>query len=79
MPDGYETELLFGTEDNDLEDGPIEIYSMPAVLASVNKKDESIFTPEEWVDILEKVEKGEILFFETRTEELAYFNGRTSN
>ena len=53
------------------------VESAEAVLVSVNRNDENRYTPEEWADILEKVEKGEILFFETREEEVGYFYGKT--
>jgi len=80
LPDGYyDTEVLSGAEDYSWEDGPIEANSMPGILAAVNRNDENRFTPEEWADILEKVENGEILFFETLEEEVAFFHGRPSN
>ena len=79
MPDGYESEALLGADDYSWEDGPIETDSAPGILAAVNRNDENKFTPEEWADILEKVEKGEILFFETLEEEVAYFHGGTSD
>jgi len=79
VPDGYKSEVVLGADDNSLEDGPIDVDSMPGVLVAVNRNDENNFTPEEWADILEKIEKGEILFFETREEELDYFSWRSLN
>jgi len=48
------------------------------VLVAVNRNDESKYTPEQWADILNKIEKGEILFFETLEDEVEYFHGRAS-
>ena len=39
----------------------------------MNRGDEHKFTPEEWAEILKKVEAGEILFFETAEEERAFW------
>ena len=79
LPDGYDSEDSLGAEDYGLEDGPIEADSTEGVLAAVNQNDENKYTPEEWADILEKVEKGEILFFNTLEEEDAYFQETTSD
>jgi len=78
-PDGYKSENLVGAKDNNLEDGPIEEDSAVGVLVAVNRNDENKYTPEQWADILEKVKKGEILFFETLAEEVEYFHERTIN
>jgi hypothetical protein len=75
LPDGYyESKDLLGAEDDNWEEAPIEVDSMQAVLVAVNQNDENRFTPEEWADILEKVETGEILFFDTLEEEVKYFH-----
>lgn len=47
-------------------------------MIAVNRNDEKRFTADQWADILEKVKNGEILFFETPEEELAYFHGNRS-
>ncbi len=41
-------------------DGTIPIYTGQETLISVNLSDESKFTPEQWQDILKKIESGEI-------------------
>ena len=55
------------------EAGPQDDESTPDGLISVNRGDEHKFTPEEWAEILKKVEAGEILFFETVEEEMAFW------
>lgn len=40
--------------------GPISIDSAPATLISVKLSDERKFSPEEWQDILKKIERGEV-------------------
>ena len=55
------------------ETGPQATDSTLGGLASVNRGDESKFTPEEWAEILKKVEAGEILLFETAEEERAFW------
>lgn len=76
LPDGHNAQLLSADESYNQEDGPREVDSSLGTLFSVNRNDESKFTAEEWADILEKVEKGEILFFETLEEETAYFHNK---
>lgn len=58
--------------------GPIVEDSTAEILIAVNASDEDKFTSEEWAAIMQKVEKGEILFFETYEEELEYFHGESS-
>ena len=70
LPNGNNDQLLSADESYNRADGPREIDSSMGVFVSVNRNDESKFTAEEWADILGKVEKGEILFFETLEEEL---------
>ena len=53
--------------------GPQDSNSTLGGLGSVNRGDEHKFTPEEWTEILKKVEAGEILFFETLEEERAFW------
>lgn len=69
LPDG-QTQT---SERNNEENGPQDTDSTLGSLVSVNRGDESKFTPEEWAEILKKVEAGEILFFETAEEERAFF------
>ena len=69
LPDG-QTQT---TERNNEENGPQDTDSTLGSLVSVNRGDESKFTPEEWAEILKKAEAGEILFFETAEEERAFF------
>ena len=69
LPDG-QTPV---SERNSEEAGPQENESTPDGLISVNRGDEHKFTPEEWAEILKKVEAGEILFFETAEEERAFW------
>lgn len=57
---------------NNREDGPLDEDSGTGELFSVNRGDESKFTPEEWKEILQKAEDGEILLFDTLADELAY-------
>lgn len=57
---------------NNREDGPLNEDSSTGELFSVNRSDESKFTPEEWEEILQKVEDGEILLFDTLEDEVAY-------
>ena len=45
----------------------------------MNRGDEDKFTPEEWADILKKVESGEVMLFENMEEEIAYFNDRKND
>lgn len=59
---------------NNEETGPHDNESTPSGLISVNRGDESKFTPEEWAEILKKVEAGEILLFETAKEERAFWD-----
>lgn len=59
------------------ETGPQATDSTLGGLASVNRGDESKFTPEEWAEILKKVEAGEILLFETAEEERSFGRMRT--
>ena len=61
------------SERNSEEAGPQENEGTPDGLISVNRGDEHKFTPEEWAEILKKVEAGEILFFETAEEERAFW------
>lgn len=51
---------------------PTHEHETPGILVSVNKNDEDRYTPEQWSDIMEKVEAGEILFFDTLEDEIAY-------
>ena len=76
VPDGYKSEVLTGTE-NIPNNRPYEVDSVPEVLAAVNRSDENRYSPEEWATILEKVAKGEILFFETHEEEVEYFQAKS--
>jgi beta-lactamase regulating signal transducer with metallopeptidase domain len=75
LPDGFTSPVLLETDNDGGIGGPIEVDSMSAEIVSVNRNDEDKFSPEEWADILKKVDKGEILFFETREEEVEYFHG----
>ena len=61
------------------ENGPIEVDSNAEILVSVNRNDERRYTADEWANILEKVEKGEILIFETLEDEVKYHHGALSN
>ena len=54
--------------------GPQDSNSTLGGLGSVNRGDEHKFTPEEWAEILKKVEAGEILLFETAEEERAFWD-----
>lgn len=72
VPEGCAVELT--NEPNNQDSGPNEVDSSPCELVSVNKDDESKFTAEEWEKILSKVKSGDILFFDTREEEIAYFS-----
>ena len=47
-------------------------HDTAGTLISVNRSDEDRYTPEQWAEILEKVEAGEILLFDTLEDELAY-------
>jgi beta-lactamase regulating signal transducer with metallopeptidase domain len=78
FPDGYESQDIAPAEDYNWETGPQEEDSNVGTLVAVNRNDEGKFTTEEWQDILERVEKGEILFFETIEEETEYFHGASS-
>ena len=69
LPDG-QTPV---SERNSEEAGPQDTNSTVGGLGSVNRGDEHKFTPEEWAEILKKVEAGEILFFETAEEERAFW------
>ena len=69
LPDG-QTPV---SERNNGEAGPQDTNSTVGGLGSVNRGDEHKFTPEEWAEILKKVEAGEILFFETAEEERAFW------
>lgn len=71
LPDGYNN--LSSSNDSE-KDKPHEENSDLGTLVAVNRDDENKFSSEEWTDILEKVERGEILFFETLEEEIAYFH-----
>lgn len=57
---------------NNREAGPLNEDSSAEELFSVNRGDESKFTPAEWEEILQKVENGEILLFDTLEDELTY-------
>ena len=72
LPDGYVTDL--SNDPNNQETGPTDVDSSLGELVAVNKSDESKFTAEEWEEILVKVESGDILFFDTRGEEVEYFS-----
>ena len=61
------------SERNNKEAGLQDTDSALGGLASVNRGDEGKFTPEEWAEILKKVEAGEILLFETAEEERAFW------
>lgn len=74
-PDGYIAQPLSTDEIYNQEDGPRDVDSTVGVLTAVNRNDKNKFTAEEWADILERVKTGEILFFETLEEEVAYFHG----
>ena len=63
-----------GTPKNNCESGPQDIDSPAATLRSVNRNDRDKFSEEEWEGILEQVETGAILFFETLEDEIAYFH-----
>lgn len=69
LPDGQTQTSQRSNE----EAGPQDDESTPDGLISVNRGDEHKFTPEEWAEILKKVEAGEILFFETVEEEMAFW------
>lgn len=60
------------TQQNNKEDRALDEDSIAGKLISVNCGDESIFTPEEWKEILQKVENGEVLLFDTLEDEMAY-------
>lgn len=75
VPDGYIALSLSTDEICIQKDGPRDTDSAVGVLTAVNRNDENKFTAEEWADILERVKTGEILFFETLEEEVAYFHG----
>lgn len=64
---------LPASEGSNQEAGPQDTDSALGGLASVNRGDERKFTPEEWAEILKKVEAGEILLFETTEEERAFW------
>ena len=64
---------LPASEGSNQEAGPQDTDSALGGLASVNRGDERKFTPEEWAEILKKVEAGEILLFETAEEERAFW------
>lgn len=74
VPDGYVTDL--SNEPTNQETGLSDVDSSLGKLVAVNKSDESKFTAEEWEEILLKVESGDILFFDTREEEVEYFSHR---
>ena len=69
LPSGQPT----ASEGSNQEAGPQDTDSTLGGLASVNRGDERKFTPEEWAEILKKVEAGEILLFETTEEERAFW------
>lgn len=46
--------------------------SQPSQLLAVRRDDEANYAPEEWAEILRQVEQGEVQFFDTREQELAY-------
>jgi len=69
LPSGQPT----ASEGSNHEAGPQDTDSDLGGLASVNRGDERKFTPEEWAEILKKVEAGEILLFETAEEERAFW------
>ena len=70
LPDGQTPVSQRGNE----EAGPHANESTPSALLSVNRGDESKFTPEKWAEILKEVEAGEVLFFETAEEERAFWD-----
>ena len=70
LPSGQPT----ASEGSNQEAGPQDTDSALGGLASVNRGDERKFTPEEWAEILKKVEAGEILLFETAEEERAFWD-----
>lgn len=59
-------------QQNNKESGPLNEDSISGEFFSVNRGDESKFTPEEWKEILQEVEDGKILLFDTLEDELAY-------
>ena len=67
------------SERNNGETGPHDNESTPSGLISVNRGDESKFTPEEWAEILKGVEAGKVLIFETAEEERAGFDDEDNN
>ena len=69
LPSGQPT----ASEGSNQEAGLQDTDSTLGGLASVNRGDERKFTPEEWAEILKKVEAGEILLFETAEEERAFW------
>ena len=70
LPDGQTPVSQRGNE----EAGPHANESTPSALLSVNRGDESKFTPEKWAEILKMVEAGEVLFFETVEDEMAFWD-----
>lgn len=70
LPDGQAP----ASERNNGETGPHDNESTPSGLISVNRGDESKFTPEKWAEILKGVEAGKVLFFETAEEERAFWD-----
>ena len=74
VPGNSELNEYSPPENYNWEDGTIEVDSSAGILMSVNRNDEGRFTAEEWADILEKVENGEILLFETLEDEVEYYH-----
>lgn len=56
-----------------------EHESVAGTLVSVNLGDEDKFTPEQWAEILEKVEAGEVMLFDTLEDEIAYFDSQEND
>lgn len=57
-------------QQNNKENGPFNEDSASGEVFSVNYGDESKFTPEEWKEILQEVEDGKVLLFDTLEDEL---------
>ena len=58
------------------EAGPQNEDSEFGWIRAVNRGDEDKFTPEEWEDILKKVEAGEVMLFDSLEEETTYFHSQ---
>lgn len=55
-------------------DQMISENSLVYVITTVTLEDKEIFTEYEWQALMQRVEKGEVLLFDTRAEEIAYLN-----